>query len=85
MNCSHTNQIEYIHFNEDGIYKSCLDCIKNNDVYINIADVLEMIEKLKQQREFYAAQMLRFQRNILEIIETQEKVLEATSFKRFEN
>lgn len=85
MNCSHTNQVEYIHFNEDGIYKACLDCIKNNDVYIKSGDVLEMIEKLKQQREFYAAQMLRFQKNILEMIETQEKVLEASGFKRFVN
>jgi hypothetical protein len=82
--CSHKNQVEYVHFNEDGIYKSCLDCIKNNDVYINVGDVLEIIGKLKHQREFYAAQMLCFQKNILEMIEKQEKILEVSGLTRFE-
>lgn len=82
MNCSHENQVEWIHFNQDGVYKACLDCVKNNDVYINVSDVVKTIEKLKQQGEFYAAQMLCFQRNILEMIEQQEKVLEDSGFKR---
>lgn len=54
--CSYENQVN------EGIYKACL----HNDLYISCIDVLKIVEKLKQQRELYAAQMLLFQKNILE-------------------